>query len=272
MKALTAAIIVFAVIAISLFCSLTIQKLTFGFQSVSGVKMLNSSNINAISISDPRGLVYIKAYSGPQIIVKYVSYSDFLSPLALKIENNNGVLLITTGQNYFNAGYSVNLNITVPESIMPDVTVKLGGGNVIVQLPYAGAITIEDGAGNVQINATQAVQMKVEVASGNVELWTSSTKYIYAAVTTGDINAVISGPLTGSYQFYATTGNLNVMIPPDSSVTFTVSTTAGAVVVEGIHYNSVSNSMSGIVSGTAGNGTATLTESTTTGNAYLKAI
>ena len=273
MRALAAAIIIFSVIGISLFGALTIKSLTFfGYWNISGSKALSPSGINAINIDDPGGLVYIKAYNGSQIIIRYTSTSDLLTPLTPKINTNNGTLLITIGQVYLNMGYSVDLNLSVPEALSPDVTVKLGAGNVIVQLPSSEILTVEDGAGNVQLNITRSVQIKVEDAAGNVELWTSNVKYIYTAVITGDITALINGRLSGDYQFYSTTGNINVMIPADSSVSFTVSSTAGSTVIEGIPYNSISNSLSGRISGTAGNGTATLIESVTTGSAYLKGI
>ena len=63
-----------------------------------------------------------------------------------------------------------------------------------------------------------------------------------------------------------------MIIPADSSVSFTVSTTAGVSLVEGIPYNSIFNLLSETISGTKGNGTSTLIESVTTGNAYLKGI
>lgn len=270
MKPTVAAAVIFIVIALSLFAAFALPSIHLYSYSASGKREISASGINSIDINDPAGSVDITAWNGSQLIVSYVSTSNIFRPVIPEINVNNGALNINVGPEYISFGYSVYISVKVPSSMVPQIYAELDAGNIMVQMPYSGSVYLATTTGNINVNISDLPQATVKATTGNIVLVTEKANNVYASTTTGDISANLNGPLFGNYVFLATTGNINVLIPANSSLSFSISSASGSIGVSGIPYNMIEN-QNQLIRGMAGTGLATLSESTTTGNAFLKA-
>jgi DUF4097 and DUF4098 domain-containing protein YvlB len=270
MRPAIAALLIFAVMAVALFASFALSSIRVYSYSISGKRTVNASGINTININDPAGAVNVEAYNGSEITVSYVSESNVFSPVTPSINASSGALNINVRPQYISFGYSVYINVLVPYTVKPHIFVKLSVGNIMVQMPYSQSVYLVTSTGNIYVNVSELPQATLEAVTGNVELMSAKTYNVYASTVTGDISANIKGPLIGNYVFKDVTGNINVYIPANSSVSFVLSSVNGGYVVSGIPYNAISQ-QSGIISGSAGTGMASLSETTTTGTVSLRA-
>ncbi len=237
---------------------------------MSGERVISASGINVININDPAGSVEITAWNGSQILVSYVSTSNIFSPVVPTVNASDGAININARPEYLLFGYSIYVSVKVPSSMAPYIHTNLGAGNIIVQMPYSKSVYLVTSAGNIDANISDMSQATLETTTGNIALWSVKTDNIYASTVTGDVSANLNGPLIGSYVFRATTGNINVLIPANSSVSFYIATTTGSIGVSGIPYNMISN-QNQLIKGVAGSGMASLSETTTSGNVFLRA-
>ena len=273
MRPLTAAVVVLSVVALSLFATFALRSYNFhGIygRSASGERVISPSGINVIDVDDPAGVVYVDTWNGSQVLVSYVSTSNFLGPAVPYINASGGAIDVDVTPIYPSFGYSVSLNITIPSWMAPQIYATMGAGDITVRIPSSGGVHLTTATGDVEVNVSYLPQATLGTTVGNIDLWTVRADDVQAHATTGDIYADLNGPLSGSYVFQTTTGNINIMIPVNSSVSFSLSSSAGSVTVSGIPYNMISNQYQAI-SGVAGNGAATLIASTTTGNVFLRA-
>ncbi|MDG6930522.1 MAG: DUF4097 family beta strand repeat protein [Nitrososphaerota archaeon] len=274
MRPVIAAVVVLSVIAVSLLGSFILPTYHPYSYDISGKRAINSTGINSINIGDTAGTVTVNSWNGSQILVSYVSTSYIASPQAPSVSASDGAVSINAPSpslGFFSFGTpTVNINVAIPSSMTDQIDVRLVAGDILVHLNSAESVYLTTTTGNINVNVSYLPQATFDATTGNIQFWSRTTEDVYASVVTGDISANLEGPLLGNYVFKATTGNINVLIPANSSVSFSISSSAGGIGVTGIPYNTITNNNQQI-NGVAGSGMASLSESTTTGNAFLKA-
>jgi DUF4097 and DUF4098 domain-containing protein YvlB len=274
MKPVFATVIVLLVIVVSMLVAFSIPSLYFSslYSNQAVNERINDSNIYALNINDPSGYIYIGTWNGSQIQVSYVSTYFLINPQAPSIKASNGTLDIYDRSifTYFFGYYALNIKVLLPDKMAPDISVSSVDGSISINVPATGITSVTTTNGNIETNISHATQIKLITTNGNINLYTLEAKNVYASTVNGRIYANLNGPLYGNYIFKDVNGNINVLVPPNVSVAFTLSSINGGYGVSGIPLKSSATTLNG-VQGVAGNGSAYLRESTTNGNAFLKA-
>lgn len=270
MRAPAAAAITLGVIALALAGSFAVPFTDIFETSAAGSRSFSPAGISSISVNDPAGQVIISGANVSRITVNYVSTSSLLSPPVPSIGVDNGSLEVSV-PSYMVLTPTVTVNITVPGSAQYQVNVRVGAGDVRVNLASAEVLDLSTSTGDIAVNVHRAGFVYISSGVGNIQLMPIYAYDVAASTSTGDVSATLLGPLTGNYAFAAITGDVNVFIPSNSSVNFRVSSMNGGFGVNGIPYWT-SSQVGQAVQGIAGSGTATITVSTVTGNAFLNGL
>jgi len=273
MKPITATAIVLSVIVVSMLATFSIPLLYSSslYSSQANNERISASNIYALNINDPNGYIYIGAWNGSQIQVTYTINYFLINPGVPSIKASNGTLNINARSifTYFFGYYVVNIEVLLPYTMAPYISVNSVDGSTSINMPAAEIVSVITTNGNIEANISHVTQINLATTNGNINLYTLEAKNVHASTVNGEISANLNGPLYGNYVFTDVNGNVNVLVPPNVSVEFTISSTNGGYGVSGIQLKS-SVRTSNQIQGIAGNGTANLIESTTNGNAFLE--
>ncbi len=230
MKVEIAAGIIVVLIIASLFATFALPRLLnfygYGLRATSGAESISAYGINCISVNDTAGYVFISARNVSQINVSYYSTSFLINPVAPYIGKSGEALNVNVPNTYTSLPHYVDINITVPLWLDPQIRVDTAAANVKLYLNSSKDVYIYTAAGGVDVNVSYSSELILKTASGNINVHAFETSYIYAQTAAGNINADLTGNLLGKYIFQSSAGNLNVLIPSNSAVSFSVSSEA----------------------------------------------
>ena len=193
----------------------------------------------------------------------------FLDRASVDVSSTSAVVTVETEQPGETGGrnVSVDYRITVPSALR--VTVANADGDIEIGGLDSGA-TVTNANGNVDLDAVDG-DVVATLANGNIEI-AAMTGSVLAATTNGNASVeVISLPIGGELDLRTANGNVQAMIPRNTSANVAALVRNGRISVSDLSWTSVVQTPT-TLAGILGAGEATIELLTVNGDIELSGI
>ncbi len=280
MKPLIGATIVLVVLALSLLLSVLVaQGMTSWIRAPSVVKVYtykyaDTAGLTTLYVNDTHGAISVSEWSQNYVYVN-ATLTRILYPISVNASVNRvgSTLDILVHQPHtpltFIGYYTLSLDILIPESLHALVVHAFDvDGSVYLTLKNFTSVKVYTVNGDIHLKLGSGSSVSASSVNGAIALTSSTVRAFDLTTVNGGISVEFVPTSEGVYRALSTNGDIRVAVPINSSLSVTMTTTNGALSVNGLQLANMSATKN-TLTGTLGKGSATLTLSTTNGNILL---
>ena len=224
----------FAAIAFGVFL---IASVGLGILSLfTGTRDLSDEEVYEITLDKPVANRLEIELEGVELTVK--------TGETLKLETNNknvkaaikdGELKIQENSSWFNKTVNGKVLLTLPDMLIPKVSLEIGAGKVVIEKLTANFIEFDFGAGEALINELYAYQSaEIECGAGKFTLSSGQVNNLDMDLGVGEVN--FSADAFGNSRIECGVGKLNLTLGEKSDYQMELHKGIGAINVSGVAY------------------------------------